>query len=110
MIYTFTSTEILCIYIYILNLLQTRNKKKKKKGKNTFQPKPGFFGISLKCLSEQECMRERQESGSSQCSDIEFDGMCFDLTIKQPIWSYIYIYIATKQYISPTGFKSHLKY
>jgi hypothetical protein len=86
MIYTFTSTEILyiLIYIYILNLLQTRNKKKKKKGKNTFQPKPGFSGIS-KCLPEQECMSERQESGSSQSSDIDFDGMFFDLTIKQPI-------------------------
>ena len=83
MIYTFTSTEIL--YTYILNLLKTRNKKKKKKGKNAFQPKPGFYGISSKCLPERECIRERQESESSQCSDIDFDGMFFYLTIKQPI-------------------------
>ena len=88
MIYTFTSTEIL--YTYILNLLKTRNKKKKKKGKNAFQPKPGFYGISLKCLPEQECVRERQESGSSQCSDIDFDGMFFWLNHKT---TYVIIYI-----------------
>ena len=84
MIYTFTSTEIL--YIYILNLLQTRRtKKKKKKGTNAFQPEPGFYGISSKCLPERECIRERQESESSQCSDNDLDGMFFDLTITQPI-------------------------
>jgi hypothetical protein len=41
--------------------------------------KPGFYGIS-KCLPEQECMSERQESGSSQSSHIDFHGMFFDLT------------------------------
>lgn len=46
-----------------------RNKKKKKKGKNTYQPKPGFYGISSKSLPK----RERQESESSQCSDIDVD-------------------------------------
>jgi hypothetical protein len=58
------------LYIYILNLLQTRNKKKKKKGKNAFQPKPGFYGISSKCLPERESNAFEKSQSTKQFASL----------------------------------------